>query len=506
MTRLTVVVDRYNLDGTVAMTRNLFAYLLFFSSLLNASDVQDLEASLQKFIHVFNVIDANLAEPFDPTTSIYRGALPGMVRTLDPYSAFLDSHQFEALQEMQRSTEKGFGSVVNLLPGRAIVLQTLPGSPSERAGLLAGDEILAVNGYQLSQLPIEQLVALLTQARQSRAALVVKRPSIQRLMPIDLIPAELADPSVTRVLLLEDGIGHIKVANFEQQTADELRDAIEELGGHDLDGLILDLRGNPGGVVETAVQTVTFFLKPDQQILWIQGRDGPHEDLRVPEGLEFYEFSLAVLIDSKTASAAELVTSALQDNGRAIILGERSFGKGIIQSVYPLSEGAALALTTAQYLTPSRKVIQRPLGDCRVFLLAKCSEVSTGEGSTSQQNGGIQPDEVILPRGYTTLEAVLESTNSFFEFSQKYRAYGITPDADLVISDHLLDEFQAFLSNRKIQPSLAEWTTALTFIRSRLKQEIFNLAFGVDKGDEVETLRDPQVLMAVRQVKQKIEE
>lgn len=246
-------------------------------------------------------------------------------------------------------------------------------------------------------------------------------------------------------------------------------------------------------------------MKAGQRILWIQGRDGPQEDLRVPEGLDIYEFSLVVLIDAKTASAAELVASALQDNDRAIILGERSFGKGVIQSVYPLAEGTALALTTAQYLTPKRKVIQRPLGDCRVFLLAKCPEEFTDSILPSRKNGGIEPDEVILPRRYTALEAVLESTNSFFEFSQKYRDYGIIPGVDLVILDHLLDEFQAFLSNRKIQPSLAEWTTALTFIRSRLKQEIFNLAFGVDKGDEVEILRDPQVLTAVRQVKQNIE-
>ena len=155
----------------------LLVFLLFISLPLQADEAADLEESLRKFVEVFNLVDRELADPFNAADAIYRGALPGMVRTLDPHSAFLDPAQFESLQEMQRSTEKGFGSVVNLLPGRVIVLQTLPGSPSERSGLLAGDEIVAVNGYQLAYLGIQQLVAFLGQSRQDRAELMVKRPS-----------------------------------------------------------------------------------------------------------------------------------------------------------------------------------------------------------------------------------------------------------------------------------------------------------------------------------------
>ena len=482
----------------------LLVFLLFISLPLQADEAADLEESLRKFVEVFNLVDRELADPFNAADAIYRGALPGMVRTLDPHSAFLDPAQFESLQEMQRSTEKGFGSVVNLLPGRVIVLQTLPGSPSERSGLLAGDEIVAVNGYQLAYLGIQQLVAFLGQSRQDRAELMVKRPSFPKLLPMALVPAELADPSVTRAFLLEDGIAHVKVGNFEKHTARELRDAIEQLGGRSLRGLVLDLRGNPGGLIGAAVQAASFFLESDQRILWIESRDGPREDLRVPAGADPYTFPVAVLIDSRTASAAELVAAALHDNDRAVVVGESSFGKGLIQSVFSLPEGTALALTTAQYLTPNRNVIQRPLGDCRLFELVKCPEES-GAGRTSEPpRGGITPNETVLPRGYTDLEAVIEATNSFFEFAQKYFDAHRDIKADFTVSPQMLDEFQLFLSERRIRPALSEWSATLEFIRSRLKQEVFNLALGVDKGDEIEVRRDPQVLAGVRHVKDRV--
>ena len=142
-----------------------------------AQETNVLEQETQRFLETFNLIHQRLAEPFETDSAIYQGALPAMLRTLDPHSAFLDPQQLESLQEMQRSTEKGFGSVVTLLPGRVIVLQTLPGSPSARAGIAPGDEILILNGYPLANLPVEQLLPLLGSARQTQAQLMVKRPN-----------------------------------------------------------------------------------------------------------------------------------------------------------------------------------------------------------------------------------------------------------------------------------------------------------------------------------------
>ena len=481
-----------------------FLLFLLLASSLQADPLQELEQSLERFVEVFNLVDKNLADPLDPADAIYRGALPAMVRTLDPHSAFLDKEQFESLQEMQRSTEKGFGSVVSLLPGRVIVLQTLPGSPSERSGLTAGDEIVALNGYQLSQLTIEQLVGLLGQSRQNRVDLMVMRPAFTRLIPMSLVPAEMADPSVTRAFFLEDGIAHIKVGNFEQQTARELKDAIEGLGGTGLKGLVLDLRGNPGGLVQAAVQTAAYFLDPGQRILWIRGREGPREELSVPPEGKPYKFPVAVLIDSRTASAAELVAAALQDNGRAAILGERSFGKGIIQSVFSLSQGTALALTTAQYLAPKGRTIQRPLGDCRVFILAHCPEEANakdGSGGVEAPRGGVEPDEITYPRPLSELETVIVATNSFFDFAKQVSDKRLEVSEEFEVTPEMLDDFQLFLSERRIRPGLSEWSSTVEFIKSRLKQEIFNLAFGVEKGDEIEIRRDPEIQAALQAVK-----
>lgn len=454
--------------------------------------VAETERETLRFVEVFELLGRRLPVRFDPADAIFRGALPAMVGTLDPFSAFLDPEQLESLREMQRSTEKGFGSVVNLLPGRVIVLQTLPGSPSARAGIAPGDEILVLNGRPLAQLPVEQLVPVLARARQGRAQLMVKRPNFPNLLDMTLVPAEMADPSVSRHFLLAPGIAYAKVLNFEAATAAELRGVLGSLGGRSLAGLVLDLRGNPGGIIESAVQVAAFFLRAGDRILWIRGRDGGKEELRVPAGSEPYAFPVRVLIDGRTASAAELVAGALQDHGRARLVGERSFGKGLVQSVFELSGGTALALTTAFYETPSQRAIQRWSSACGEFQLAPC-------GARGGHRGGIAPDREAGPRPLSRLEQVLLASNSFLEFAREHVG-GREIDRSFEPGNEMLDEFQVYLSQRHIRPSLAEWSSTLGFVRSMLKQEVLNLTLGVAAGDEVELRRDPVVAAALAEL------
>ncbi len=476
----------------------------------------DLEPQVKRLIDVYTALEKNLADPItDPEAAFYQGAIPGMVHTLDPHSAFLDRDQYASLKHMQTSTETGFGSVLQLVPGRVVVLQTLEGSPSARAGLAPGDEIVAVNNFSLTEMDINQLAAVLGQSRHAKAELLVRRAGFARLIPITLVPAELADPSVPRKFLLKPGIGYVKVANFDVHTAEDLSVAIEELGGHALQGLVLDMRDNPGGVVEAAVRIASFFLKPDQRILWIQGRDGPQEEVRVPEGVEPYAFPMAVLVNSHSASAAELVSGALQDHDRATIIGEPSFGKGLVQSVFELSEGTALAITTAQYLTPSGRSIQRNLGDCRLYQLVPCGDdkkdsskvFKTDAGRVVAEKGGIQPDQFVLPRGYTNrLETVMEASNSFLDFARRYVREHPGISEDFEVGPRMLDAFQLFLSERRIQPSLSEWSSTVEYIRERLQQEVFNLTLGVAKGDEVEARRDAPIQAALQTIEKQIKQ
>lgn len=456
-----------------------------------------MEREAKRFLEVFGLLDRRLAGAFDPAGAIYGGALPAMLRALDPHSAFLDPQQFETLREMQRATEKGFGSVVNLLPGRVIVLQTLPGSPSARAGIAPGDEILILNGQPLALMPVEQLVSVLAGARQHRAELRVRRPNFPRLLDMTLVPAEMADPSVSRHFLLDPGVAYVKILNFEVETAAELHTALEALGGNSLAGLVLDLRGNPGGIIEAAVQVAAFFLDPGDRILWIRGRSGPKEEVLVPPGFQPYGFPVRVLIDERTASAAELVAGALQDLGRARVIGQRSFGKGLVQSVFELSGGTALALTTAFYETPRERPIQRWLGACGEFQLARCTE----RGGGASLRGGIVPDRLEQPRALSELEQVLLGSNSFLEFARAFVGREERIDASFEPDHEMLDEFQLYLSQRHIRPSLAEWSSTLDFIRSMLKQEVLNLTVGVAAGDEVEIRRDRIVAEAVKELR-----
>ncbi len=458
----------------------------------------EVEAEARRFLEAFGLLAGHLPRPFDPAAAIYGGALPAMLRTLDPHSAFLDPVQFESLREMQRATEKGFGSVVNLLPGRVIVLQTLPDSPSARAGIAPGDEILVLNGQPLAHLPVEQLVPVLASARQSRAQLMVRRPNFPDLLDLTLVPAEMADPSVSRQFLLEPGIAYAKILNFEAETASELREVIDSMGGDSLEGLVLDLRGNPGGIIEAAVQVAAFFLEPGDRILWIRGRAGPKEDLRVPTGFVPYDFPLRVLVDGRTASAAELVAGALQEHRRARVIGQRTFGKGLVQSVFELSGGSALALTTAYYETPGERPVQRWLGACDEFQIARCEPAS----ESAELRGGIVPDRAEVPRPLSRLEQILLASNSFLEFSTQYVSKHSGIDRSFEPSNEILDDFQLYLSQRRIWLSLSEWSATLGFISSMLKQEVLNLTAGVAAGDEVELRRDPVVLAGAEELRE----
>ena len=475
----------------------LFALTVFGSS-------DDVSAHLKRFTEAYALIEENAADPPVPEQAYYRGAIPGLLRRLDPHSVFMDPDQFEQLQKLQTSTQKGFGTVVSILPGRVIVLQTLPGTPSARSGISAGDEIMAVNGYQLNRLDMEQLIALLSQSRQQEARLDVRRPGNARIQQFVLTPEELQSPSVERVFFLGPGMGYVRVSSFDEKTGAQIREAIEKLGGKTLRGLVLDLRNNPGGVLPSALETASLFLKPGQKLLTVRGRAVAERTEAVPQNAESYGFPLAVLINEKSASGSEIVAGALQDHDRAAIIGQTSFGKGMVESVYPLSDQSGLALTTALYYTPSGRSIQKPLEGSQFALAAAfakpAQEFRTDSGKLVTGGGGIVPDYLVDPPRLTRLRAVLDASGSFTTFATEYLgAHKITEEFDVTPAQ--LDEFRVFLSQRQIQPSIAEWSGEREFIRNRLKTEIFNQALGVAKGDEVEAQRDPQILKALEILK-----
>lgn len=492
-------------------TRRLLALALLattaFAQAPTAANAADaaLDRELKRVSDVYALVETHAADPVDPDRAIYQGAIPGLLRKLDPHSVFFDPNQFEQLKQMERSTSKGFGSIVSVLPGRVIVLQTMSGTPSARSGISPGDEIVAINNIRLDRLEIEQLVQLLTESKQRPAQLYVHRPGTPKLLQFTLIPEEMQSKSVDRAFLLRNGIGYVRIASFEEKTSSQLQEAIEQLGGSKLQGLVLDLRNNPGGFVTAALRISSFFLNPGQKILTVRGRKVAEQAETVPPSAKPYKFRMAVLLNEKSASASEIVAGALQDHDRATIIGVPSFGKGLVESVYPLSENTGLALTTALYYTPSGRSIQKPLRGGDFALSATASHPNeqatfkTDKGRTVLGGGGITPDFIVDSASVTRLRAALEASGAFTSFATEYvRSNKV--DEKFEITPALLDQFQVFCADRRIQPGVAEWSRERDFITNRLKSEIFNQALGVEKGDEVELQADPQVRKALEVV------
>jgi len=442
--------------------RRLFAVLTIGAALAAAQepplpDTTPLEQELKRFLEVFTIAEEHGADEISPDVVFYRGAIPGMLRQLDPHSVFFDKDQFEQLREMQKSVSKGFGSVVSVLPGRVIVLQTQPGSPSAKAGLAPGDEILGINNIALAGLDLEQLIQVLAATRQQQALLAVRRQGTAGILTFTLTPTELQSPSVDRLFEISPGVAYLRVTSFDEDTGKLLAEAIEKLGGRKLKGLVMDLRDNPGGSLTSALEASSLFLKSGTRILSARGRSSKTQDIDVPAKAEPYEFRLAVLIDGKTASAAEIVTGAVQDNDRGVVLGEPSFGKGLVQSVTSLAEGCGLALTTAFYYTPSGRSIQKPLRAGQLESAtdrAERPEYKTKRGRTVRGGGGIEPDIRVLPEAPTKLKYVLEASASFTSFATDYLRRVRELPAGFKVTAPLLDEFQLYLSQRNIRPGI----------------------------------------------------
>jgi len=471
--------------------------------LLAAADdpSEGLPQELKTITNVYAAVEEEAADPVPPDIAIYQGAIPGMLRTLDPHSIFFDPQQYDQLKQMQKSESKGFGTIVSVLPGRVIVLEALPGTPSAKAGLAAGDEILAINNIPLARLEMEQLTQLLTEARQRQALLDVRRPGNVRLFRMTLTPELVDSPSVDRAFPLAPGIGYMRIKSFDAPTGKLVKQTIETLGGEKLKGLVIDLRDDPGGAVEAAVETASLFLQPDQLIFSIKGRTAKTEDVRVAKLVRPYTFPVSVLIDGRTASASEIVTGALQDHDRASVFGTPSYGKGLVQNVYPLSMNSAVALTIAYYYTPSGRSIQKPLQGGTLEAVTHTTQGSfhTDAGREVQGGGGIQPDEIIYPEPMDRLSMVLDASGSITTFASEYvQSHPVKQDFEATPA--VLDQLQVFLSERNIRPGVSDWSSHRPWIQSRLRQEILTLAYGVSKGDEVGMQRDPVVQRAVKKL------
>ncbi len=289
---------------------------------------------------------------------LYELAIENLVGELDPYSEYMD---FETVHSLQEDTSQEFGGIgiqVESKDGFLTIVAPIEGTPGSRAGLLRGDQILEVDGTRLAEVPLRDAVAILRGEPGSKVELTVYRPRSDERFTKEVVREKIGVDSVKGVEMIADEIGYLRIVQFGEKTQDEVADAISRLESQGMRGLIMDLRNNPGGLLDSAVATVEPFLKQNELILYSEGR---HEDSNEKwysnNEDEPYRFELVILANSGSASAAEIVTGALKDHGIAQVVGEKTFGKGSVQRVIAIGGGAGLKLTVARFYTPGSYVI-----------------------------------------------------------------------------------------------------------------------------------------------------
>ena len=320
----------------------------------------------------------------------------------------------------------------------------------------------------------------------------------------ELNPAQVALPTVDKVLTLSPGLGYIHLTGFEQKTAQEVTDAVHKLGGEALKGLLMDLRDNHGGMVDAAIAVASLFLRPDRLVLTVRGRRQPEQSHRTVRTRSQFDFPVIVLVNENTASAAEVVTSALQEHDRALIVGQPTFGKGVVQSVMPLGEKTGLALTTAEYFTPSGRSIQRPLpGTTLATDVAgrrkpdTAPDFHTDDGRPVSAGGGITPDVAVPPRALDPWITFLNQRGLFTSFADDYmNLHGKVGDS-FEPGPPVLEDFRQFLSKQNVRVPQEYWNPDQDYIKLRIKAELVTLARGLDSGNALEVRDDPQVRKAV---------
>jgi carboxyl-terminal processing protease len=505
--------------GVVFLAAPFFLRASWLSGQTASAPPDDVAAQAVKFAALYNAIEQNYMEPVDPDHAIFDGGIRGMLATLDPFSAFLDRDQFELLKQQARGEALGFGSILYVMPGKVLILQTAQGSPSERAGLGPGDEIVEINGERIDRLDFQSLIELLKRSRSRPVRLGVIHPG--RLVPedFDLHPAEVALPSVDKTFLWSPGIAYVHITSFEEKTPQEVAAALDRLDAPHLQGLLLDLRDNHGGMVDAAASVASLFLKPHELVLTMRGRAMPEKVYRTLELPRHYDLPMVVLVNANTASAAEVLAAALQEYDRAVIAGEPTFGKGLVQSVVELSEQTGLALISGQYFTPSGRSIQRPLTGTALTIAALYPPAApkektapsaadphpasaaaptfhTQDGRPITADGGITPDVAITKRPIDPWLAFIIQRSYMTNYAEAYITARGKVEESFEPPPEMMENFRDNLLSNGVRVPEEYWSADQDYLKLHIKVELINLIFGLERGDEVETKGDPQAQQA----------
>jgi carboxyl-terminal processing protease len=490
----------------MASPRWILGFILIASPLsrtLSAQSEADVNASLKKFTQVYEAVEANYADRLDTDKAVFKGAIPNMLRTLDPHSNFFDPKAYELMREGQSGHYFGVGMYVGSPEGKVIVMYPFVNSPAYRAGLRPGDQIIGVDDTNTEHSTVSQVSAMLKGPKGTPVTISARRTGQPEPMHFSLVRDNVPRGSVNYAFWLRPGIAYMKVEAFNETTSHEVDQALAKFPESAIDGLVLDLRDNPGGLVQEAVNVADRFLHKGQLIVSHHGRASAETKFIAKRGERGKEYPIVVLVNRGTASAAEILTGALQDHDRAWVFGESTFGKGLVQAPFPLSGNSALLLTIAKYYTPSGRLIQRDYEHQGLFeyLSRESGQINTKDmkktdsGRIVYGGDGISPDEKYQTPHLTGLEAALSDDLVFFFYAPQYFAAHTAPmTKEWAPDDATVTDFRAFASKRGVEFTATEFDRDKTWIRDRLREELFITGFSKEDSDRLALQNDPEVL------------
>ena len=454
-------------------------------------------------------------------------AISGMLQTLDPHSSFMDPRSYAQMRERQEGRYYGLGISIQVVDGAITVFSIFEGSPAYQKGLRRGDVIAQIEGKDTKGWTSDDAVRQLRGPRGTPVHVGIRRAGYEKLIELDVIRDEIHIPTVRAAFMLDPTTGYILLSDFGENTDQELGRALRDLTGAGMRRLVFDLRNNPGGALDQAIRVSNRFLPRGDLIVYTRGRvPNSDQDYRATQQSEFTKVPMITLVNRNSASASEIVSGALQDHDRALIVGETTFGKALVQSVYRVSGGAGVAVTTARYYTPSGRLIQRPWdGAFDEYLTYTLREQDpakahkpedlkfTDAGRRVYSGGGVEPDRRFdgPTEGFnpTRFGRTLFARNLFDTFAQRFSRAGdrritaspngplreLTPEFQ--ITDAIVAEFKDHVQKSRLKIDEEAWKQDEPFIRAMIRFEVDLDLFGVEAARRNLARQDPQLQHAL---------
>jgi carboxyl-terminal processing protease len=479
----------------------------------------------QTFTAALDAIESRYVDKVESDQLVY-GAIAGMLQTLDPHSSFMDPKQFAQLRERQEGRYYGLGITIQVIDQDITVQSLFEGSPAYKQGIRRGDVIAKINGEDAKGWTSDQAVRKLRGAKDTTVQVSIRRTGVDELIPIEVVRDEISIPSIPAYFMADEQTGYVQLRDFAENTDRDLSRALGELSNQGMRRLLLDIRNNPGGPLDQAIRVSNRFLPKGDLIVYTKGRM-PNSDMsyRATEESEYTRLPVIVLANRNSASASEIVSGALQDHDRALIVGETTFGKALVQSVMRLKEGAGLALTTARYYTPSGRLIQRPWdGTFDEYLTyslrgqsterphdAKDLKLTDG-GRKVYAGGGVEPDRRLEGpiEGFnpTKFGRTLYARQLFSTFAQRFWVEGDTRQQpsgkdrqvvgpNFVVDDAMVAEFKKLVTTSGVKMDEQAFQTDLPFIKAMIRYDIDLSLFGVATARRHLMAADPQAQFAM---------